>query len=157
MRNTFWRNTGAVIAVLGCAVALRAADTTKVTQADFGKMPDGAIIHIYTLSDPGTHLQARVMDYAGVIVSLRAPDRTGAMADVVNGFDTLPEYLANPTQYFGACIGRYGNRIANGRFSLDGVEYNLPGITAKTRCMAATTAFSSASSSPAPCRMGGSS
>ena len=89
-------------------------------------MPDGAIIHIYTLSDPGTHLQARVMDYAGVIVSLRAPDRTGAMADVVNGFDTLPEYLANPTQYFGACIGRYGNRIANGRFSLDSVEYNLP-------------------------------
>ena len=126
MRDTFWRKTATVIVALGSSVAMRAADT-KVTQAEFGKMPDGAIIRIYTLSDPNNpRLQARIADYAGVVVSLRTPDRTGAMADIVLGFDTLAEYLANPTQYFGAIIGRYGNRIANGRFTLDGVEYNLP-------------------------------
>jgi aldose 1-epimerase len=96
-----------------------------VTQAEFGKMPDGAVIHIYTLTN-SHKLQAKIVDYAGVVVSLRVPDRNGAMEDVVLGFDTLAEYLANPTQYFGAIIGRYGNRIANGRFTLDGAQYTLP-------------------------------
>jgi len=123
MRYAIWRKTGAAIVTIAGAVALHAA--TNLTQAGFGKMPDGAAIHIYTLTN-ANKLQARITDYAGVVVSLDAPDRNGKMADVVLGFDTLPEYIANPTTYFGAIIGRYGNRIANGRFTLDGVEYKLP-------------------------------
>jgi len=122
MQRTIWRKIGAFVAIAG-AVTGHAA--TKLAQAEFGKMPDGAAIRIYTLTNKNK-LQARIADYAGVVVSLNAPDRNGRMADVVLGFDTLPEYLANPTQYFGAIIGRYGNRIANGRFTLDGVEYKLP-------------------------------
>jgi len=71
-------------------------------------------------------LTARISDYGGAIVSIEAPDRAGKMADVVNGFDTLAGYIANPTQYFGATIGRYGNRIAKGSFTLDGKAYKLP-------------------------------
>jgi aldose 1-epimerase len=122
MQRTIWRKIGAFVAIAG-AVTGHAA--TKLTQAEFGKMPDGAAIRIYTLTNKNK-LQARIADYAGVVVSLNAPDRNGRMADVVLGFDTLPEYLANPTQYFGAIIGRYGNRIGAARFTLNGVEYKLP-------------------------------
>ena len=122
MQRTIWRKIGAFVAIAG-AVTGHAA--TKLAQAEFGKMPDGAAIRIYTLTNKNK-LQARIADYAGVVVSLNAPDRNGRMADVVLGFDTLPEYLANPTQYFGAIIGRYGNRIGAARFTLNGVEYKLP-------------------------------
>lgn len=126
MQGAIWRAIGAAIVIVAGAIAQPAAPAT-VTQAVFGKMPDGATIHIYTLHGSGNlHLQARIMDYAGIVMSLEAPDRAGKMADVVLGFDTLPEYLANPTQYFGAIIGRYANRIANARFTLDGVEYKVP-------------------------------
>ena len=109
------------VAAIVAAAAMHAA---TITSADFGKMPDGTQIHIYTLSGAG--LSARISDYGGAIVSIEAPDRAGKLADVVNGFDTLDGYIANPTQYFGATIGRYGNRIANGRFTLNGVAYKLP-------------------------------
>jgi aldose 1-epimerase len=98
---------------------------TKLTEADFGKMPDGAVVKIYTLTN-AHGVQARIANYGGAVVSLIVPDRNEKMADVVLGFDTLPEYVANPTQYFGALIGRYGNRIANARFTLNGVAYTLP-------------------------------
>jgi aldose 1-epimerase len=123
MRHAIGRKTGAAIVAIVGAVTMHAA--TKTTQAKFGEMPDGAAIHIYTLTN-AHKLQARIADYGGTVASLEVPDRDGKMGDVVLGFDTLAEYLANPTQYFGALIGRYGNRIANGRFSLDGVEYKLP-------------------------------
>jgi aldose 1-epimerase len=123
MQRTFRRNVCAAMMTVASAAALHAA--TKLTQAEFGKAPDGATIHIYTLTN-SNKVQARIMDYAGVVVSVDTPDRNGAMADVVLGFDTLAEYVANPTQYFGAVIGRYGNRIAKGQFTLDGVTYHLP-------------------------------
>ncbi len=126
MQGAIWRTVAAAIVGIAGAIAQPAAPATA-TQAVFGNMPDGAPIHIYTLHGSGNlHLQARIMDYGGVVVSLEAPDRTGKMADVVLGFDTLAEYIANPTQYFGATIGRYANRIANARFTLDGVEYKVP-------------------------------
>jgi aldose 1-epimerase len=109
------------IAAVIMSAALHAA---TVTQADFGKMPDGTVIHIYALSASG--IRARISNYGGAIVSLEVPDKTGRVGDVVLGFDTLAEYIANPTQYFGATIGRYGNRIAKGRFTLDGIEHILP-------------------------------
>jgi aldose 1-epimerase len=101
---------------------------TKVTSQPFGKMPDGTPVEIYTLSD-GVY-EARIITYGGVVVSLKAPDRNGKPADVVLGFDDLDGYVANfngPSDaFFGAIIGRYANRIAQGRFTLDGVQYSLP-------------------------------
>ncbi|MFN8459898.1 MAG: aldose epimerase family protein [Anaerolineae bacterium] len=69
-------------------------------------------------------LSAKITNYGGIVMSLCVPDKSGQLADVVLGFDTSEEYL-NPHPYFGALIGRYGNRIANGKFSLNGVEYTL--------------------------------
>ena len=79
---------------------------------------------IYTLSNRN-RVEARITNYGGIIMSLRVPDRNGNLADVVLGFDSLAEYLANPSPHFGALIGRYANRIAQGCFQLDGIEYRL--------------------------------
>ncbi|HKW30710.1 MAG TPA: aldose epimerase family protein, partial [Verrucomicrobiae bacterium] len=99
-----------------------------VTEAPFGKMPDGTPVEIYTLRNR-KGMEARIMTYGGIVQSLKVPDKNGDFGDVVFGFDTLDGYLspayvkANP--FFGALIGRYGNRIANGRFSLDGQDYTV--------------------------------
>jgi aldose 1-epimerase len=78
---------------------------------------------LYTLAQPGG-LHVAITDFGGAIVSLWAPDRDGAFADVVLGYETFDGYLAGKS-FFGRIIGRYGNRIARGRFTLDGVEYSL--------------------------------
>jgi aldose 1-epimerase len=89
----------------------------------FGRSPDGRDVFLYTLKNR-SGVEARITDYGGIIVSLRVPDKNGTPGDIVLGYDSLPSYLAeNP--YFGALIGRYGNRIAGGRFSLDGDEFRL--------------------------------
>ncbi|HUP03917.1 MAG TPA: aldose epimerase family protein [Bryobacteraceae bacterium] len=110
---------------IAAIVATAALHAATITRADFGKMPDGAQIYIYTLSN-GKGLTARITNYGGAIVSIETPDAAGKTADVVLGFDTLADYIKNPTQYFGATIGRYGNRIANAKFTLDGKTYTLP-------------------------------
>jgi len=79
---------------------------------------------VYTLSN-AFGFEVSITDYGGAITSLKAPDRHGTFGDIVLGFNTLDEYVNNP-RYFGALIGRHANRIANGRFSLNGVEYQLP-------------------------------
>ena len=85
-------------------------------------MQDGRAVDIYTLTDG--KIEARIMTYGGVIVSLKTPDRDGKMADVTLGFDDLTGYLAdNP--HFGALIGRYGNRIGKGHLVVDGKTYQL--------------------------------
>jgi aldose 1-epimerase len=95
----------------------------SVRKDAFGTTADGAAVDLYTLTN-ASGMEVRAMTYGGIIVSLRVPDRTGALGDVVLGYDTLDGYLkASP--YFGAIIGRYGNRIARGRFKLDGKEYKL--------------------------------
>jgi len=94
-----------------------------VTQQTFGTMPDGTPIDLFALTNQGG-LEARVMSYGGTLVSLRTPDRYGAVADVVLGFDSLPPYLAGHP-YFGSLIGRYANRIAHGIFELHGATYHL--------------------------------
>ncbi|MCX7817883.1 MAG: galactose mutarotase [Kiritimatiellae bacterium] len=93
-----------------------------VTSQPWGEA-DGRRVQLFTL-DNGRGLKMRVTNYGGIIVSLEVPDRDGRPADVVLGFDRLADYLAGHP-YFGALIGRYGNRIAGGRFVLDGVEYRL--------------------------------
>jgi len=94
-----------------------------VTAAPFGTLPSGGPVRVYTLTN-ANGLEVRALDFGGVILSLRVPDREGRLGDVVLGFDRLEPYLAD-SPYFGALIGRYGNRIAGGRFSLDGRAYAL--------------------------------
>jgi aldose 1-epimerase len=101
---------------------------TKVTSQPFGQMQDGTPVELFTLSDG--LFEARIATYGGVLVSFKAPDRSGNVADVVLGFDDLDGYVANfngPLDaFFGALIGRYANRIAHGTFTLDGQKYSLP-------------------------------
>jgi aldose 1-epimerase len=103
-------------------LAIFSGAQTKVTQQPFGKTKDGRAVEIYTLSDG--KVEARIMTYAGIIVSLKAPDRNGNMADVTLGFDSLDGYLGNHP-HFGALIGRYGNRIGKGHLVVDGKTYQL--------------------------------
>ena len=85
---------------------------------------EGRPINLYTLTNShGIEIQA--MNYGGIIVSMRVPDRKGQFADIVLGHDTLDGYIPNPP-YLGAIVGRYANRIANGTFTLDGKTYTLP-------------------------------
>jgi aldose 1-epimerase len=86
-------------------------------------LPDGRPVESFTLTNAGG-LELRAISYGAIIVSLRVPDRDGRLDDVVLGHDDLEGYLSKPA-YFGALVGRYGNRIAGGRFTLDGRTYTL--------------------------------
>jgi aldose 1-epimerase len=94
-----------------------------VTRAAFGNTRDGKAVEIYTLTN-AHGLEMRVITYGGIITSLKVPDRSGHLGDIVLGFDTIDGYLKDPP-YFGALIGRYGNRIAKGQFTLDGKTFKL--------------------------------
>jgi aldose 1-epimerase len=99
------------------------ATQAGVTRAPFGAAPDGQPVELLTLTN-AHGMEVRAMTYGGIIVSLKVPDRNGAMDDVVLGYDSLAGYVkASP--YFGAIVGRYGNRIAKGHFTLDGKAYTL--------------------------------
>lgn len=89
----------------------------------FGKMPDGAEIDLVTLKNEH-NVSAEIMNYGCRVVRLWVPDKNGKIEDVILGHDTLEEYLSY-TNYQGAVVGRYGNRIANGKFAIDGVSYQL--------------------------------
>jgi len=95
----------------------------SVTQAEFGKTPDGKAVYVYTLKN-AKGMEVEALTFGGIIRSLRVPDRFGRVDDVVLGFDSLDGYLKNPA-YFGGIIGRYANRIARGKFVLDGKTYEL--------------------------------
>src|SRR5215471_13799536 len=100
-----------------------AAPASTMKKDPFGKLPDGTAVDIYTLTN-ANGVTTTITNYGGRVVTLKVPDNKGAMADVVFGFDSLDGYLAeNP--YFGALIGRYGNRIGNAQFTLDGKVYKL--------------------------------
>jgi aldose 1-epimerase len=94
----------------------------SITDALFGQTPDGRVTK-YTLENENG-MQVSILDRGGIITNIIVPDRDGEMADVVLGFDKLEGYL-DKYPYFGALIGRYGNRIAEGEFSLDGTDYTL--------------------------------
>ena len=94
-----------------------------IETAPFGSV-DGQPVNLFTLTnDSGA--KVGIIEYGGIVVSLEVPDRDGNLGDVVLGFDTLEEYVAD-TPYFGAITGRYANRIAKGRFEIDGAAYELP-------------------------------
>jgi aldose 1-epimerase len=94
-----------------------------ITKESFGKTAEGQDVDLYTLVN-SRGVEAKITNYGGIVTSLKVPDRSGKLADIVLGFDNLDAYLKGHP-YFGAIIGRYGNRIAKGRFSLNGVEYKL--------------------------------
>jgi len=89
----------------------------------FGTMPDGKAVERFTLTN-ANGIELKAISYGGIITSLKVPDRTGKIDDIVLGFDRLDGYLKDPP-FFGAIIGRYGNRIGKGQFTLDGKTYKL--------------------------------
>jgi len=113
--------------LVGCASMSTSRGT--ISQAPFGKTPDGTPVEIYTLRN-SKGMEATVMTYGGIVTSLKVPDKNGNFGDVVLGFDNLDGYVNAAYQkampYFGALIGRYGNRIGGAKFALDGNTYTLP-------------------------------
>ncbi|WP_149242524.1 aldose epimerase family protein [Dyadobacter sp. 32] len=98
--------------------------TSTISKEEFGELPDGKKADLYTLTN-GNGMVVRICNYGGIITQLTAADKNGKWEDVVLGFDSLSTYL-NGHPFFGALVGRYGNRIARGKFTLDGKEYSLP-------------------------------
>lgn len=94
-----------------------------ISQAPFGRLPDGRAATLFTLANRNGMI-VRITDFGGIITQIHVPDRAGAFADVTLGFDEVAPYW-DQSPYFGALIGRYGNRIAAGRFKLDGESYQL--------------------------------
>ncbi|MGE5244175.1 MAG: aldose epimerase family protein [Betaproteobacteria bacterium] len=115
----------AMVALAGAAGPGARAHAGRVppVRAGFGTMPDGTPIDVFTITN-AHGIEIRAITYGGVITSIRTPDRAGRFDDIVLGFDRLEDYVQR-SPYFGAIIGRYGNRIARGRFTLDGRAYTL--------------------------------
>lgn len=112
-----------VFATAACQNGLRMSQT-PVTQQIYGTLPDGREVRLFTLTNRNG-VTAKVMEYGAILVSLEAPDKNGKIADVTHGFDSLNEWVAKNDPYFGTTVGRYGNRIAHGKFTLDGKTYQL--------------------------------
>jgi len=104
--------------------ALTAVVHAEVKMSIWGNTTEGATVPIYTLTSP--RVEVRVTAYGARLVSIKTPDRAGKMADVVLGYDTLQDYLNDTETRLGAVVGRFANRIALGRFSIDGISYEIP-------------------------------
>jgi aldose 1-epimerase len=107
--------------LLGCANS--GTSLAQFSRQSFGQDKDGVQVDIFTLRN-SKGAEARICTYGGIVVSLKVPDRDGNLGDVVLGYDKLADYIKD-SPYFGAMVGRYGNRIAKGKFTLDGQEYTL--------------------------------
>ncbi len=125
-RRPFAKALAAGALAVASAAAGPAAQAATLTQAPYGNTRDGQAVTEYTLKNAhGTTV--RFINYGGVITAIEVPDRHGKLANIVLGFATLKDYEQyNGDIHFGALIGRYANRIANGRFALDGKTYTLP-------------------------------
>ncbi|RYF96491.1 MAG: galactose mutarotase [Chitinophagaceae bacterium] len=103
--------------------AVKVVTQLNVSESPFGKLPDGKETTLYTLTNANGVI-VKATNFGGVITSMNTPDKNGSMADIVLGFDNVEGYLKNKS-YFGALIGRYGNRIGKARFDIDGKTYTL--------------------------------
>ena len=113
-----------VLASIGCSKTEKAASGSESMKTEiFGELPDGSEVSLYTLTNKNGMI-AKITDYGAILVSLEVPDKDGKTADITHGYDTLEGWLTN-TSYFGSSVGRYGNRIAHGKFTLDGKDYSL--------------------------------
>ncbi len=118
------RQSALVVALSATIVACHStSERAGAPRPVFGHMPGGAAVEVFALTNHNG-LEVRTIPYGAAIVSIRVPDRDGRLGDVVLGFNSLDGYLT-PPPYFGAVVGRYGNRIAAGRFTLDGHAYQL--------------------------------
>lgn len=109
---------------LGDPSKIMAAKLDSISHQPWGKTHDGQPVDIYTLRNANGCV-ARITNYGGIVVSLTVPDRHGHLGDVILGNDSLATYVKDNGPYLGALIGRFGNRIAHGRFTLDGRQYQL--------------------------------
>jgi aldose 1-epimerase len=127
MQNSYpWFNLIAGLAGVAClvgCVSLSPSGNDRVSKEPFGQTKEGTPVSLFTLRN-SKGAEARISNYGGLVISLKMPDRNGQFGDVVLGYDSLDGYLKE-TPYFGALIGRYGNRIARGKFALDGTTYTL--------------------------------
>lgn len=113
-----------LLASTACGTATdHAAGVASMTRAPFGTAPNGEAVELITLTN-AHGVELRAMTYGAIIVSLTVPDRAGQLGDIVLGYDSLAGYVKS-SPYFGAVVGRYGNRIAKGKFTLDGADYTL--------------------------------
>jgi len=126
MRKMSFRNAmvAAIFASGLTAAAAAPALAGTATRSPFGALPDGRAVESVLL-DNGHGLRARILTYGAILQSLEVPDRAGRAADVVLGYADAATYVTHPN-YFGASVGRYANRIAGGRFTLDNHSYQLP-------------------------------
>ncbi|MBO2457183.1 aldose epimerase family protein [Actinomadura violacea] len=109
----------------GAAPSRNGGTAPSISKEPFGTLADGTKVDRYTLTN-GHGVRVRILTYGGIVQTLETPDRHGREADIVLGFRTLKDYVdKNGGPYFGALIGRYANRIAKGRFTLDGKTYQL--------------------------------
>lgn len=117
---------GAVALVAACKSpeSSTAETPTELHVESFGKLPDGREAKLYTLTNTNG-MTAKITDFGATLVSLTVPDEATSLADVTHGFDSVEGYLSEANQYFGASVGRFGNRIAHGKFTLDGQTYTL--------------------------------
>ena len=118
-----FQKTSALLFVALLAAVTAFAQAT-VTKQSFGKTAAGENVDLYTLRNKNG-LETQITNFGGIVVSLKVPDRVGKFDDVVLGLSNFDDYLNHNGPYLGALIGRYGNRIAKGRFKLNGVEYKL--------------------------------
>jgi aldose 1-epimerase len=115
----------AVAALAALVSSCGSVSSPTMPVAAFGKDKDGGTVQIYTLTNP-QGMEARITPYGATLVSLKTPDRNGALGDIVMGFDSLEGYTQTPPPpYFGATIGRYANRIGGAKFTLNGKTYTL--------------------------------
>lgn len=124
------KTTTALLALLafgliGCSkkAASTTGSTNTIREESYGQLKDGRDVSLFTITNKNGMI-AKITEYGAILVGLEVPDKSGTLADVTHGYDTLDGWLTN-TSYFGSTVGRYGNRIAHGKFSLDGVDYTL--------------------------------
>ena len=128
MKNSFYLlafliSIFAITLVISSFKQKTATNSQSITKAEFGRLPDGQLADLYTLTNKNG-LIMKVTNYGGTVTALSIPDKNGSLTDIVLGFDDIKGYL-KATAYFGAIVGRYGNRIAKGKFEIDGATYTL--------------------------------
>jgi aldose 1-epimerase len=111
-------------ALIGVSLTLPGFTSSQVTTSTWGHTADGQAMHLYTLTSGA--IEVKVTSYGARLVSIRTPDRSGIVADIVLGYDRPEDYLGDTKTRFGAVIGRYANRIARGHFSIDGKSFQIP-------------------------------
>jgi len=117
------RSFSCLLFVVVLLLGILSTNAQKISKESFGKTADGESVDLFTLTNRNG-MEAKITNYGGIVTTLTAPDRNNKYADVVLGFNDLDSYLKGHP-YFGALVGRYGNRIAKGRFTLNGIEYKL--------------------------------